>query len=361
MLEPPRLRAEVDRLAAEVADWAGRAGRPVQFMEVCGTHAHAAGRWGLRQLLPETVSLLSGPGCPVCVTPPGEIDWALELAERPDTTVASFGDMLRVPGSAGSLADRRAAGAQVQVVYSPLEAVDLARAQPQRQVVFIGVGFETTAPAVALAVRTAAHEHLDNFSLLCCHKLIPPAMRGLLESGEVRVDGFLCPGHVSAVLGLAPYQKLAEQYHAPCVVAGFEITDLLRGLRSLVRQVAEGRAEVENEYPRAVRPEGNPRARALVDEVFRVVDARWRGLGWLPLSGLALREAYAGLDAVRRFGLKPSEAGEHPLCHCGEVLRGVLRPHACEAFGTACTPEQPLGPCMVSSEGACAAEYRYGS
>jgi len=350
------LREQVKRLAREI----GRlAPRPVQFMEVCGTHSHAVGRFGLRQLLPETVTLLSGPGCPVCVTPPGEIDWAVELADRDDTIVTTFGDMMRVPGSRESLADLRARGAQVQVVYSPMQALEIAQASPDKQVVFIAVGFETTAPAVAVTVRTAAEQGLENLSILCSHKLIPPAMRALLAGGEVRLDGFLCPGHVSTVIGLAPYEQIARDYRIPCVVAGFEAHDIMKGLCALTRQVAQGRADVENEYPRAVRPEGNPAARAAVEEVFEVADASWRGLGLLPASGLRLREKYAQFDAVQRFRLQPREAREHPLCHCGEVLRGVTRPAECAAFGTACTPERPLGPCMVSSEGACAAAYKY--
>jgi hydrogenase expression/formation protein HypD len=329
------------------------------FMEVCGTHSHAVGRYGIKQLLPEEVVLLSGPGCPVCVTPAGEIDAAIELAGRPETIVTTFGDMLRVPGSRESLADQRARGARVQIIYSPMQALEIARKNPAREVVFIAVGFETTTPTVAIAVKHAAEQGLENFSILCSHKLIPPAMRLLLESGEVKLDGFLCPGHVSTIIGTAPYREIAEKYHAPCVIAGFEAHDIMRALLALVRQVAEGRAEVENEYSRTVRPEGNPAARAAVDEIFEITDAVWRGLGLLPGSGLKLREKYAQFDAARRFDLQPSEAGEHPLCHCGEVLRAVTRPVECAAFAGACTPEHPLGPCMVSSEGACAAAYRY--
>jgi hydrogenase expression/formation protein HypD len=328
-------------------------------MEVCGTHSHAVGRYGIKQLLPENVTLLSGPGCPVCVTPTGEIDAAIELAARPETIVTTFGDMLRVPGSRDSLADQRARGAQVQIIYSPMQALEIARKNPAREVVFLAVGFETTTPTVAIAVRHAAEQGLENFSILCSHKLIPPAMRLLLESGEVKLDGFLCPGHVSTIIGTAPYREIVEKYHAPCVIAGFEAHDIMKGLYALVRQVAEGRAEVENEYSRTVRPEGNPAARAAVDEVFETTDAVWRGIGLLPGSGLKLREKYARFDAQERFGLQPSGAGEHPLCHCGEVLRAVTRPVECEAFAVACTPEHPLGPCMVSSEGACAAAYRY--
>ncbi len=356
MPETLRLREQVNRLAREIRKLARQ---PLQFMEVCGTHSHAVGRFGLKQLLPETITLLSGPGCPVCVTPTAEIDWALELADREDTVVTTFGDMMRVPGSRQSLADLRAGGAQVQVVYSPMQALEVAEAHPNREVVFIAVGFETTAPTVAVTVKTAAERGLANFSILCCHKLIPPAMHALLSSGEVKLDGFLCPGHVSTVIGLAPYEEIIRAYRVPCVIAGFEAHDIMKGLRALVAQTVEGRAEVENEYARTVRPEGNPAARAAVAEVFEVCDATWRGLGLLPASGLRLREEYAQFDAARRFGLRPGDAQEHPLCHCGEILRGVTRPTECPAFGAACTPERPLGPCMVSSEGACAAAYRY--
>ena len=356
MPEEVALRKQVEALARQIAKVAKR---PMQFMEVCGTHAHAVGRLGLRQLLPETLTLLSGPGCPVCVTPTGEIDWALELAVRPEVTVATFGDMIRVPGSLQSLGDLRAAGAQVQVVYSPTQALEIAAERPDREVVFLGVGFETTAPTVAATIQTAARQELPNFSVLCCHKLIPPAMAALLAGGEVQIDGFLAPGHVSTILGLGPYQAIVDEFHVPCVIAGFEAHDILQGLLALAEQVRDGRAEVENRYGRTVRTEGNPVAQALLEEVFEIVPARWRGLGVLPESGYALREKYAQFDAVWRFGLQPSEAGEHPLCHCGEVLRGVRRPLDCPAFDAACTPLHPLGPCMVSSEGSCAAAYRY--
>lgn len=356
MPEEAALRKEVEALAKQIRRVAKK---PMQFMEVCGTHAHAVGRQGLRQLLPETLTLLSGPGCPVCVTAPGEVDRAIQLAERPEVTITTFGDMIRVPGSKHSLADLRAAGARVQVVYTPMQSLEIAAAEPNRHVVFVGVGFETTAPTIAATLQAAARQEVPNFSVICCHKLIPPAMRALLASGEVRIDGFLAPGHVSTILGLEPYRAVTEEFHVPCVVAGFEAHDVMRGLLALATQVKEKRAEVENVYPRTVREGGNAVARALMDEVFEVVDARWRGLGVLPKSGYALREKYAEFDAVRRFNLKPSDVGEHPLCHCGEVLRGVLRPPDCPAFGGACTPLHPLGPCMVSSEGACAASYRY--
>ena len=350
------LRNQVEELAAEIT---ALASRPLRLMEVCGTHAHAVARWGLRQLLPPQVELLSGPGCPVCVTPSGAIDQALELARREGVVVATFGDMMLVPGSQGSLADLRAQGAQVRVVYSPAQAVDLARQHPEREIVLLGVGFETTAPTMALALLAA--RDLANFSLLCMLRLVPPALRALLASDDTRLDGLLCPGHVSTVIGLAPYERLVAEFALPCAVAGFEPHDIMRGLLSLVRQATTGAATVDNQYQRAVRPPGNPRAQAVIAEVFEPCDAEWRWLGAIPTSGLRLREQYARFDAVRRYELRPTLGYQHPLCRCGEVLRGVLRPAECAAFGGACVPEHPLGPCMVSSEGACAAIFRYES
>jgi hydrogenase expression/formation protein HypD len=334
--------------------------RPAKFMEVCGTHTHSAARFGLPQMLPDPLRLLSGPGCPVCVTAPGEVDAMLDLAARPEVTLTTFGDMVRVPGHRGSLATARAHGAEVRVIYSPIQAVELARAEPGREIVFIGVGFETTAPTVAAAIREAAEQRLPNFSVLCCHKLIPPAMAILLSSDDVRLDGFLCPGHVSVIIGSEAYRPLAEQFHRPFVVAGFEPTDILLGLLALVRQVEAGRAEVENTYVRTVRPEGNPQARALMAEVFETADSLWRGLGKLPASGLQVRAELRDYDAAAKFGLVIEQGEEHEGCRCGEVLRGARRPQQCPSFGRACTPEDPLGPCMVSSEGACSAAYRYG-
>lgn len=334
--------------------------RPAQLMEVCGTHTHSAGRMGLSQMLPEHLELLAGPGCPVCVTAPGEVDAMVSLALRPGVIIATFGDMVRVPGRKGSLAAARAQGADVRVVYSPMQAVALARAEPAAEVVFVGVGFETTAPAVAVAARVAAEEGLANFSVLCLHKLIPPAMTALMSSGEVRISGFLCPGHVSAIIGANAYRPIVEQFGRPCVVAGFEPADILLGILALVRQVEDGRAEVENAYRRTVRPDGNPAARAAVAQVFEIGDAWWRGLGLMPQSGLTFRSGYGRVDAAQRFDLPIEPGEEHQDCRCGEVLRGVRRAPQCPSFGRVCTPEAPLGPCMVSSEGACAAAYRYG-
>lgn len=350
--------ARVRALAERLAKAAGRLDRPVRLMEVCGTHAHVVGRYGLRQLLPANVELISGPGCPVCVTTGGQVEMALQLA-RCGLTLASFGDLVRVPGPSGSLADARAAGADVRVVYSPQQALDIALADGSREVVFVAVGFETTAPAVAAVARQALQARVVNLSFLCLHKTIPPALETLVKDREVGVDGFLCPGHVSVIIGSDAYRPLADEYGVPCVVAGFEPTDIMLGLAMLVEQLAEGRCDVENAYPRAVRPDGNPVARALMDEVFEPVDVAWRGLGVVEDGGLALRDRYRVLCAVERYRMRERQAEEPAGCRCGDVLRGILRPAECPLFGRSCTPAHPVGPCMVSSEGACAAAYKY--
>jgi hydrogenase expression/formation protein HypD len=331
------------------------------LMEVCGTHTMAAARFGLKTLLPPGVQLVSGPGCPVCVTANDDLDAFLALGARPDTVLTSFGDMLRVPGSRGSLENRRARGAEVRVVYSPLDAVELARQTPAQQVVFFGVGFETTMPATAMAVRLAADYRLDNFTVLCVHKTMPAALRALLASGEVRVSGLLCPGHVTTIIGAEAYDFIPRDFHLPCAVTGFEPLDMLLGIESLLRQIKDGAARVENVYTRAVQVQPNQRARELLDEVFAPSDAHWRGLGLIPGSGVAIREKYARFDARVQFPEIWENLAPPPptACRCGEVLRGVLRPAECPLFATACSPLSPVGPCMVSSEGACAAAYRY--
>ena len=334
-------------------------GRPLRFMEVCGTHTMSIYRHGIRSLLPKTIELISGPGCPVCVTPPGYIDLALQLSREEDTIITTFGDMVRVPGSDQSLADVRAGGASVEVCYSPADALQVARGRPDQRVVFLGVGFETTAPIVAGAILRAEEMSLGNFSVLSAHKLIPPAMKLLAESG-VALDGFLCPAHVSVIIGAEPYQFLAQQYHLPCVVTGFEPSDILQGIWMLARQVEQGRAVVENQYSRAAKMDGNPRALDAMEKVFEQVTSTWRGLGAIPGSGLRIRESYSVFDAERVFGVTPKEGKEPAGCRCGEVLRGLERPEQCPLFGTTCTPVAPVGPCMVSSEGACAAAFKYG-
>lgn len=336
------------------------AGPPAAVMEVCGTHTVSVARMGLRSLLPPGVRLLSGPGCPVCVTPVETFDEAIFLIREARVVLATYGDALRVPGSEGTLADAKAEGGEVRVVYAVTDALDLARQRPDREVVFLGLGFETTSPSVAWAVRTAAEQGITNFSVLSAHKALLPAMAALLADPEVRIDAFLCPGHASMVLGVKGYRPLAEQYGVPCTVAGFEPNDVLVGLIRLLGSVARGKAEVINTYPRAVSEGGNPSARQILGEVFALVDSRWRGLGTLPRSGYEMHERYARHDARRRF-LEGREfpGTEPPGCLCAEVLRGKVAPEGCPLFGVGCTPEAPVGACMVSSEGACGAHYRY--
>ncbi|MFW5739458.1 MAG: hydrogenase formation protein HypD [Myxococcota bacterium] len=329
------------------------------FMEVCGTHTMAIYRHGIRQLLPPNVRLLSGPGCPVCVTPNAYLDRAVALARQPGFIITTFGDMMRVPGSTSSLQQERAQGADVRVVYSALDALDLARNEPSRQVVFLGVGFETTAPTVAATVEAAASQRVQNFSVLSAAKVIPPALGALVADPALRLDGFLCPGHVSVILGTEPYEPLAKDHRLPCVVAGFEALDVLQALMMLLEQRASAQARVEIAYRRAVTPQGNPVARKILDRVFEVSDSGWRGLGVLPASGLALRQAYRAHDAAR-FEVDVEPTREHPGCACGDILRGIKTPFDCKLFGGVCTPDRPQGACMVSSEGTCSAAFRYG-
>ena len=330
-----------------------------KLMEICGTHTVAIFRLGLRQLLPPAIQLISGPGCPVCVTANEDIDRAIWFARQPQVIITTFGDLVRVPGSASSLNTERSKGADVRIVYGSLDALQIARDNPGRHVVFLGIGFETTAPTVAAAVKQAAAEGLDNFSVFSAHKLLPPAMRALLEAEDLRLDGFLCPGHVSTVIGAAAYQEVTTRYHIPCVVTGFEPLDLLQGIYTLVDLLETGRAEVINQYRRAVSWDGNVAARRLMDAIFELADATWRGLGTIPGSGLKLRSQWEQYDATRRFSMPDIQVKEHPGCRCGEVLRGVMIPPECGLFRKVCNPETPLGPCMVSSEGTCGAYYRY--
>lgn len=348
--------ATVRRLVAAIA---GTVTRPWTLMEICGGQTHAILRAGIDRLLPPEVTLVHGPGCPVCVTPVGIIDQAIALAGRPDVTLCSFGDMLRVPGSGSDLLGARAVGGDVRVVYSPLDAVAIAGREPGREVVFFAVGFETTAPAAAAAVRQAQALGLPNFSLLCAQVRVPPAMAAILAAPDCRIQGFLAAGHVCTVMGLAEYAPLVTRYGAPIVVTGFEPVDILTGVLHCLRQLESGQAQLGNAYARAVHPQGNPAAQALVGGVFEFVARRWRGLGELPESGLGLRPGYATFDAVGRFGLVDTPTPDSGECLAGEVLQGRLRPDRCPAFGSRCTPQRPLGAPMVSSEGACAAYYRY--
>jgi hydrogenase expression/formation protein HypD len=351
-----RIRAAREALT----HWASKVDRSLMLMEVCGTHTMAIYRHGIPSLLPPNVKLISGPGCPVCVTSQGQIDQIVALSRRPDVTIATFGDMVRVPGTLSSLERERAQGADVRIVYSPHDAVALAEALPARQVVFIGIGFETTQPTVAAAIVEARQRGLRNFTVVPAGKIVPPALTALLDSGELNLDGLICPGHVSVIIGSNAYQPYARNYHIPCVVSGFEPPEVLEAIAALVRQAAERRAEVENLYGVWVRPEGNRRAREMIESVFVPGPARWRGVGVIPGSGLHIRDEFGDYDASRRFGIIEVEAPEPPGCRCGDVLRGRVRPFDCPLFGAVCTPEHPVGACMVSTEGSCSAAYRYG-
>ncbi len=333
--------------------------RPWAMMEVCGGQTHSIIRHGLDQLLPDVIELIHGPGCPVCVTPLEVIDKALEIASRPDVIFCSFGDMLRVPGSEKDLFRVKSAGGDVRVVYSPMDALTIARENPDRQVVFFGIGFETTAPPNAMTVYQAKKLGIENFSLLVSHVKVPPAIEAIMTSPVCRVQAFLAAGHVCTVMGTHEYPPLAERFEVPIVVTGFEPLDILEGIRRTVHQLEEGRHEVENAYPRAVQEDGNPAAIAMLEDVFEVTDRAWRGIGMIPQSGWRLSEKYRQYDAEHRFAVGDIQTQESTVCRSGEVLQGLIKPHECEAFGTVCTPRNPLGATMVSSEGACAAYYLY--
>jgi hydrogenase expression/formation protein HypD len=350
------LAARLARLIEEES-----AGRDWKVMEVCGGHTHTIYKFGIEDVLPDNVELVHGPGCPVCVIPMGRVDDGISVARTPGVIFTCFGDMMRVPGSQGSLLDARARGADVRMVYSPLDALKIARDNPSREVVFYAIGFETTAPSTALTLLRAAQEDVANFSVFCNHVTIVPPMKAILDSPDLRLDGFLGPGHVSTVVGIRPYEFVARRYRKPVVVVGFEPLDILQGVHMIVRQVREGRCEVENQYRRIVRDDGNPKALEVVGQVFKLrPHFEWRGLGFISLSALAIREEFARFDAELRFEVPGVRVADPKACQCGEVLKGVLKPWECKVFGTACTPETPIGTCMVSSEGACAAYYNYG-
>ena len=344
-----KLAAEIHRVTT----------KPWTIMEVCGGQTHAIVKFGIDELLPKKITLIHGPGCPVCVTPLEVIDQALEIAARPEVIFTSFGDMLRVPGSTTDLLSVKAGGGDVRIVYSPLDAVKLAEENPAREVVFFGVGFETTAPATAMAVFQAAQKGLKNFSMLISHVLVPPAIEALMSSSDCRVQAFLAAGHVCAVMGYEEYFPLVQKYRVPIVVTGFEPLDILHGILMVVQQLESGRAEVENQYARAVTRAGNRPAQDLIEKIFQVVPRKWRGIGEIPQSGLGLRKAYVAFDAAKKFKLTDHRVAEPAECIAGLILQGLKKPHDCPAFGTRCTPEHPFGATMVSSEGACAAYYRY--
>jgi hydrogenase expression/formation protein HypD len=349
--------AAADKLAAAIAR---SVTRPWTIMEVCGGQTHTIVKYGLDHILPPGVELVHGPGCPVCVTSLEMIDRAHAIAAQPDVIFCSFGDMLRVPGSRGDLLQQKSRGSDVRIVYSPLDAVNLAAANPDRQVVFFAIGFETTAPANAMAVALAHRRRLANFSVLVSHVLVPPVMKAMLDAPDNRVQGFLGPGHVCAVMGCGEYGPIVRDYRVPIVITGFEPLDLLEGILWTLRQLESGRAELENPYARAVRADGNPASRRLIDDVFEVCDRKWRGIGPIPRSGYKLRDDYLDHDAERLFDVDGIETHESSICISGQILKGLKKPHDCPAFGRECTPQTPLGATMVSSEGACAAYYAYG-
>lgn len=348
-----QMLSELHKLAEDID-------RPLKLMEVCGTHTVEIFRHGIRDVIPRSITLLSGPGCPVCVTSISDVDAAISLAKGPDVILATFGDMMRVPGAKQSLMEARSEGADVRVMYSPMDALKLAQSEKSRQVVFFATGFETTSPLIAATVFEAARQRVKNFSIFSSHKLVPPALKALLDSADVQVDGFILPGHVSTIIGARPYGFVASRYKKPSVVTGFEAAEIIEGILMIVRQIAAHEARVEIQYKRVVKEEGNPRAMALLYDVFEPVDAHWRGIGVIPGSGLKLREQYASFDAQKKFNPPLSDASEPELCSCGDILRGVKIPTDCSLFGNGCTPDSPVGPCMVSAEGSCAAYYKYG-
>jgi len=364
-LDEFRDRATAEALIDEIGALAERidaaARRPIQLMEVCGGHTHAIFRYGIGDLLPKRIELVHGPGCPVCVLPMGRIDDCVAIAERPEVVLATFGDAMRVPGSRKSLLQAKADGADVRTVYSPMDALALARRLPERQVVFFALGFETTMPATALTILEAARDGIENFSVFCNHVTIVPTIKAILDSPDLQIDGFLGPGHVSMVIGTAPYDFIARHYRKPLVVAGFEPLDVLQSIWMVLRQILDGRAEVENQYARVVREGGN---RAALEAITTVYELReffeWRGLGSIDHSGIRIRVSFARFDAERRFAVPGARIADPQACQCGEVLKGVIKPWQCKLFGSACTPQDPIGALMVSSEGACAAYYQYG-
>ena len=332
--------------------------KKINLMEVCGTHTVAIFRNGIRKILPSNINLISGPGCPVCVTPISYIDEIIALSKKENFIITTFGDMIRVPGSTSTLEKEKTNGADIRIAYSTLDALKIAQDNSSKEVVFMGVGFETTSPTIASAVLKSQEEKINNFSVLSVAKIIPPAMKALLEGKEVNINGFICPGHVSAVIGSQPYNFIATQYKIPCVICGFEPLDILQSIYMLVKQVEAGRAEVEIQYERAVKPEGNKIALDKINEIFKVIDSNWRGIGNIPLSGLEIKDKYRKFNA-RKFEVEIEETRESRGCRCGEVLRGVITPPECPLFRVVCTPENPQGACMVSTEGTCAAYYKY--
>jgi hydrogenase expression/formation protein HypD len=333
--------------------------KPVRLMEVCGTHTMSIFRSGIRGLLPDTISLLSGPGCPVCVTSQNEIDSFIALSEFDDVIITTFGDLMKVPGTGSSLEKERAKGRDIRIVYSTFDALEIAKKNPANNIVFLGVGFETTAPTIAASILTAKQMHLDNYSVFCAHKLVPPALTALGQTKRINIDGFMLPGHVSVIIGTKAYQPFFEQFQVPCVVAGFEPVDILQSILMLVEQIEAGKPQLANAYRRAVTFDGNLKAQSILQDVFETVDVNWRGIGTIPQSGLKIRKEFASFDAQVKFNLPLFETKDPQGCACGEILTGLKIPPECPLYKKACTPMEPIGPCMVSSEGTCAAYYRY--
>lgn len=335
-------------------------GRELNLMEVCGTHTVAIFRNGIRAILPEGINLLSGPGCPVCVTPEVDIDWAVEFSTSGRGAILTFGDMMRVPGTKATLYDARSMGADVRVVYSPMDCLKIAKAEPEKTFVFMATGFETTSPLIGATIVEAKNQGIGNLYFYSSHKLVPPALKALVVDPEVRIDGFILPGHVSTIIGSRPYEFVASEYGKPSVITGFDGVDILEGILMLLKQIHEGRASVEIQYKKAVRPEGNPKALEVLSEVFDVIDAHWRGIGGIPESGLELKKDYTGFNAKGIFEVSIASPEKKSSCRCGDVLKGKIIPTECPLFAKACTPEHPVGACMVSTEGSCAAYYKYG-
>jgi hydrogenase expression/formation protein HypD len=352
---------KAEGLRREIAKLSQQLEKPIKIMEVCGGHTHSIFKYGIEEILPNNIELIHGPGCPVCVMPKGRLDDAIAICQHDNVIFTTFGDAMRVPGSQTSLLQAKAQGADIRMVYSPLDSLQIAKDNPDKEIVFFALGFETTAPSTAFTILEAAAENIPNFSMFCNHVLVIPALQALLDNPDLQLDGFVGPGHVSMVIGTDPYQFISQQYHKPIVVSGFEPLDILQSIWMLLQQLLENRCEVENQYNRIVQPAGNQIAIAAINQVFTAREKfAWRGLGDIPYSGLQIRSEYAQFDAEQKFTIPNLKVADHKACQCGEILKGVMKPWECKVFGTACTPETPIGTCMVSSEGACAAYYKYG-
>lgn len=352
----PEIQKEIIEKIDEISE---KLKKEIVIMEVCGTHTMAIGRFGIRKVLPKKIKLISGPGCPVCVTPEEFIDKAIEISKLENVDVATFGDMMKVPGSYSSLEKEKANGSNIFIVYSPIDALEIAKINPSKKIVFLSIGFETTAPLIAQTLKIAREKNIKNFFILVGNKLIPPAMEFLLESKDVNIDGFICPGHVSVIIGIESYKRISEKYNIPCIISGFEPIDILYSIYLITKSIIEKKAEVINEYKRAVKEKGNVKAKEIIEEVFEVCDSKWRGIGIIKKSGLKLKEEFSEFDAEKFFKISFKEKKKNEKCLCGEILKGKKQPFDCPLFAKICTPENPKGPCMVSSEGTCSAYFKY--